>query len=705
MAILAKIRSKTIFLILIIGLALFAFVASGIFKRSGNSGRVSVGSVNGEKISNEQFSKLLEAQKNNKTSSIQAVKNVWNTVVREKVYKDALEKAGIVIGEKDIWDAMIANSSIQNDQRFKDESGLFDENKLKEYIKTLEDNKDTPQGAAQWQNWVNYENNVKTNLAQTTYNNLVKAGLVATLKEGERVYKSENTSADIESVYIPYSTVKDDEAKVTDAEVTAYENKHAKAFEVEANNEIEFVKFEVKPSAEDVEGVKKDIEKLITAHKEWSEVTKREETVPGFDTAKDAKEFVREYSDSPYADKLYLKKDLPNNVFDTLMTKPIGYIYGSYRDGDYFKLAKVLSKDGEESVKSSHILIAYKGASRAGKDVTRTRDEAEALAKKVLKEVTVKNFADKAKEYSDGPSASKGGDIGFFKQGQLAKEFNDYIFDEKNDVDKIELVETSFGFHIIKIDEKKIDPGLKLAIVTRKIDPSEETESKIYQNAETFALNLTNGKKIEDLAKENKYTINTAKDIKILDDNINGLGKQREIVKWTFDETTKKGEIKRFDLDNGDYAVVVLKNKFAKGLMPLDQAKTKILPILKKEKKASIIKNKIAGTSLEEMAKSVNKTPVKSTDISIANANIKGVGKDVNTAAALLYMKENDVKIIDGNNGVVIVKILKKKAPYEIKNFGTYANTITNKLKSKTAKIFDALKEGSDIEDNRTLFY
>ena len=133
MAILAQIRSRTIFLIIIIGLALFAFVIGGLFDGSGGPSRNNIGSINGEDISSESFSKLLESQKNNKTSSVQAVKNVWNNIVKEKVYKDAIEKAGIVIGEKDIWDSMISNSSIQNDQRFKDESGLFDENKLKEH--------------------------------------------------------------------------------------------------------------------------------------------------------------------------------------------------------------------------------------------------------------------------------------------------------------------------------------------------------------------------------------------------------------------------------------------------------------------------------------------------------------------------------------------------------------------------------------------
>ncbi len=704
MAILAKIRNRPIYLIMIIGLALFAFVISGIFKGNGPS-RNNIGSVNGDEISNERFSKLLESQKNNKTSSIQAVKNVWNNIIREKVYAEAIEKSGIVIGEKDVWDAMISNPAIQNDQNFKDEAGLFDENKLKEYIATLKDNSHNSQGASQWQSWVDYETNVKNNLAQSTYNNLVKSGLTATLKEGQEVYNADNTSSDIEFVFIPYSTIKDSEINITDSDKNIYLTKHAKEYTVDANTAIDFVKFEVKPSKEDIDAVKAKIKTLIYDHKEWNDAAKADENVPGFVNTKNAKEFVTNNSDLPFQDKLYLAKDLPNSMFDSLVKKPVGYVYGPYRDGDYFKIAKILSKDGEESVKSSHILIAYKGATRANPEITRSREEAEVLANKILKEVTKANFTEKAKEYSDGPSASKGGELGFFKQNQLAKEFNDYIFDPKNKVGNIKLVETSFGYHIIKIEEKKNDPGLKLAIVALKIDPSEETESKIYQETESFALELTNGKDIHEFAKEKKLKVNTIDNILELNDQIGDLGRQREIVKWTFDKDSKIGDIKRFDLENGDYAVVILKEKNQKGLASINKVNNIITPILKKDKKLELIRNKITGKTFEERIKSVNKTSLKLNGVSISNADFKSGGKDVNAASALLYIKENDTKIINGNNGIYIVKIIKKNMPYEIKNFSTYSNNITKKLKNKTSKIVDALKDNSTIEDNRALFY
>ena len=198
--------------------------------------------------------------------------------------------------------------------------------------------------------------------------------------------------------------------------------------------------------------------------------------------------------------------------------------------------------------------------------------------------------------------------------------------------------------------------------------------------------------------------MNAANKIKILQEDISILGKQRDIVKWSFDKETKIGAVKRFDLENGDYAIVVLKNKKQKGLMSIEDVKAKIEPILIKEKKAAKIRSKISGTTIEEMASSVENKVTPSKGVSISNATLKG-GKDVNVAAALLYIKENDIKTIDGTNGVYIIKVVKKNAAYTIKNFNTYSNTITSKLKSKTSKLYNALKEGSIIEDNRSLFY
>lgn len=710
MAILAKIRERTIFLIFIIGMALFAFVISGLFTGDGFSGpnRNSIGSVDGEDISTEIFTRQVESLRANgrsKSSSLQTVNSVWDNLVKEKIYNAQLDKAGIIIGEKDIWDAMINNQSIQNDQRFKNEAGLFDENKLKEYVATLIDGKSADQqGESSWLAWVNYEKGVKLNLEQSTYNNLVKSGLTASLKEGERSYVSKNTNVDLEFVYEPYLTISDSLVKISDTEISNYMKSHQNDFKAEASRNIDFVKFEVKPSNEDIAKVKSDLNSLINDHEEWNKSAGAKEMVPGFLNIENNKEFVTSHSDISYVDKIYLTADLADGVFDSISKLNNGSIYGPFKDDEYFKIIKLINKESLASSKSSHILIAYEGAQRAKPTVKRTKEEAEAFAKTLLAKATKDNFEDLAKENSDGSSASKGGDIGWFKKdGGLAEAFNDYIFSNK--IGKIGMIETSFGFHVLKIDETKDEPGIKLAIVARKIDPSEATESRVYQDAETFASDLTNGKDLLELAKEKNYAIKSGLNLLELGENITGLGNQREIVKWAFEKEVKVGNIKRFDLDNGDYVVAYLKEKNNEGLMPLSAASVGVKSILIKEKKYSLIKEKMKGNSLDEIATSVGKTINSAKNISIVNPKLPVGGNDINVIGSILFTKEGDVQIVEGKKGVYAIKLVKKTAPHQLKKFDTYSRTLTSKLQSRSSQIYNALKKSAVIDDNRAFYY
>lgn len=699
MAILGSIRKRPLFLILIIGLAIFAFIlADGINSNNGPS-RNNIGSINGNDISGEEFARRVDVQKNRNqnATSMQNVNSVWDAFVREKVYENQIEKSGIIVGEKDIWDAMINNPSYQNSPNFKNEEGLFDENKLKEFIATM---KSTPEGKA---NWLNAEKSLINSIKQSTYDNLIKAGLTASLKEGQQFYASENTSTSIKFVFEPFTTIKDSLVKVNDAEVTAYVKSHADEFKVDAKTEIEYVNFEVKPSKEDIAIVKKELVKLKNDFTDYNKKLKKDETITGFTNTEDNIGFVNDYSDLSYVDKAYFTNDLATGIYDSISKLPKGSVYGPYLDGDYYKLTKYVADEDVKSVKASHILLAYQGAERASPGVNRTKEEAEKEAKVLLKKVNATNFADLAKANSDGPTATKGGDLGDWKKkGNFVKEFDDFIFANKKG--KIDIVETNFGFHIIKVDDIQIEKALNLAILSRKIDPSQETESNIYQQAETFASDLIDGKEILELAKTNNYAIKKANNLTELSENITGLGNQREIVKWTFDKSTNIGNVKRFDLESS-FVIVLLKNKYKKGLTSLAVAKPNVVKILEQDKKTVLIKTKMIGATLDEIAKSVGKTINTANEISITKPTINVGGNDENIAGALLHMNEGDIKIITGQNGVYAVEIVKKTPLHDIKKYDTYARKITTQLKTKSSQVYNALKEGAEIEDQRNLFY
>ena len=189
MAVLSKIRERSLFLIIIIALALFSFVLSGLF--DGNlftKNTTNIGEVNGEPISREDFAQQVDFNRNRsngRTTNFQNINSAWSSLLSEKIYETQLKKSGIIVGEKDIWDDLVVQVASQNNPLFMNEAGLFDEEKLKEYIATLQDNAgEDEQGRVEWLSWLSYEKNVKKNLERNTYNSLIKAGLGRTLSEG-----------------------------------------------------------------------------------------------------------------------------------------------------------------------------------------------------------------------------------------------------------------------------------------------------------------------------------------------------------------------------------------------------------------------------------------------------------------------------------------------------------------------------------------
>ena len=138
MAILSKIRERSLFLIIIIGLALFAFVLDpstlGDFF---NSSKVNeVGEVNGETISRQEFVTAVDEYKKQaggNVTDMQATKTVWDNILRKKIYQNQLSEAGITVGEADVWKEITNAPSVKSNPQLLNEAGLFDENKFKQF--------------------------------------------------------------------------------------------------------------------------------------------------------------------------------------------------------------------------------------------------------------------------------------------------------------------------------------------------------------------------------------------------------------------------------------------------------------------------------------------------------------------------------------------------------------------------------------------
>lgn len=697
MAILEKIRQRSLILILVIGLALFAFVISDLFRSQGfGSSKEIVGEVNGTDIKIDEFRAdvdQLSRQYGPNVSNTQVVNQVWNQKLQNALYEEQFEELGLNIEKDQIINVVKSNPQFASNPQFQNEAGLFDEGKFIEFLADLKAT--DPASFAQWQV---QEQRLIQLAQQQMYFNLIRAGVGATFGEGKETYKMENDKVDIKYVQVPYATIADSTVTVSKKEIKAYIENHKSEFEEEASRNINYVLFEEKPSAEDENAVKTSISALL------EDTVEEGDTIRGLKSTTNLETFVNRYSDVRYDSSYVSKKRLPTLFADSLFNLDVGEVYGPYKDGDTYKISRMVAKKSNGSVKASHILIAYEGATRANPQITRTKEEAKAKAEELLAEAQADadSFTALARDNSDGPSAPQGGDLGYLEDGATVPPFNNFIFG--NDAGSIGLVETDFGFHVIKIDDK--EDQVFIATIVQKLEPSEKTTNELFTNATKFEIAVAD-KDFQETAKENEYVVRPVNKVKVLDENLPGIGNQRAIVKWAFEEETNTGAIKRFNIPNG-YVVAQVTKKTKKGLLTPEEASARVLPILRKQKKAAMIKEKNSNVNGLDAFASANNTQVNAaTTLTMKSPTIAGAGREPKVVGTAFGLKEGSTsKLIEGENGVFMIEVTKKDSSIELDNYGTYANTLRTAYRnSVNTKVFTALKEAAKIEDNRSDFY
>lgn len=700
MAVLNKIRQRSFFLIVIIALALFSFVLADLFRSGGFSGDKAqkiIGSVNGEDIKTSEFQNLVDQQKG-RSSEMQTVRNVWTQKVNTILVDQQAENAGIRVDTEHL-NAELAKSFGSN-PTFQNANGVFDLGKMQEFVLNLKETE--PQ---RYRGWINLEESASDQAITSVYFDMVKAGVGVTEKEGELAYRLENDKINIQYVQLPYSSIDDKTVEVSKSEIADYIGQHKDEYSREAYASIEYVKIDEIASLEDEQQITKSVTDLLNDKVEFNNVTKTSDTVAGLRNTKNVEEFVNENSALKYDGSYKFKSKLPTKVATALFDGEVGSTFGPYKDDGYIKLSKLVGVTKmPDSVKASHILVGWKDLNRGAE---RTKEAAKSLADSLKSVVSVNRdqFSDLASTFSEDTSnKAKGGDLGYFTTGRMVPAFNDYAFE--NRTGDIGVVETQFGYHIIKIeDQKNLQRAVKLATVSQKIEPSEKTINEIYANSTQFVINARE-KGFEEAAKEMNYTVKPIDKMNQLDENITGIGKQRTMVRWSFEEDTKKGEIKKFDLPSG-YVIAKLIAKEEKGIMNTEEASSKILPILRNKKKAEQLIAKVNGTDLNAIAKDNGVTLKSASAITMKNSTISGAGierKVVGTAFGL--DKDAVSKPIEGNNGVYVVKVTSKTPGQGLASYqGLAKKQTTSESRKSQSTVINALTTNAEIKDRRSVLY
>lgn len=702
MAILNKIREKTVVLILVIALALFAFILSSLFDNSDalfSKSQNTVATINGKDISRQSFMAKVEARQRQSRgqSSTQVMNAVYEEQVRQTVMEEQFNVLGLSVEPEQMRDLLKTN--LASSPQFQNEAGLFDQAKLNEYILSL---KETSPEA--YQQWIDYEASVASNALQQDYFNLVKAGTTATVAEGKLEHQLEGDKVNIKFVQVPFTSIVDSTIEVSKSEIQNYINKNKKEYEVEASRSLTYVKFDEKPSLDDENALKADLSKLIKGYTEYN--NGKTDTIVGFANLNVDKveAYVNNNSDIKYVDNYVYASTYNSVAKDSILKLGLGGVYGPYKDGDSYKITKLVALSKlPDSVKSRHILIPHVGASSAKPEVTQTETEAKKTADSLLN-ILKRNkskFSEFVKSYSsDQGSVEKEGRYDWYPYNRMTPAFRDFTFEGKKG--DLGVVKTPFGFHIIEIEgQKNSQKVMKLATISRKVEASDATIDKVFRDASNFQIS-TESKDFSTVAKEGNYALRPVNNIKILGENIPGLGEQRPIVRWAFEERSKVGDVKRFNVPGG-YAIVQITAINEAGLMNTEDASVTALPEIRKQKKAQLIREGVTASTLNDFASAKGQTVRTASAINMKNPTVAGVGLEplvIGTAFGLEVGQTSG--LITGEKGVFMVEVTGKTPAVELDNYQSSANQVSQtKLNAVNTRLFDALKEAAQIEDNR----
>lgn len=702
MAILNSIRKRGIFLILIIAMALFAFIFTDILV-SGGGGMMpssNIATINGVDIPRENFMREVEVtQRNTGANTTLAMNRVWEQELRRILIEEQAEKVGIRAERGQLNTAM--RTALANNPTFTNEAGVVENARIQEYIATIKAS--SPQ---MYMDWIRFEEALELNIKEDTYFNMISGGVRASHVEGEYAHHFDNDNINFSYVSIPYSSISDEEVTVTTKEIEAYIKARPKQFETEATADFEYVHIVEEPSEEDIEDARTRIAALLENRVEYNVQSKVNDTLPGFREIENYEEFVNLHSDVGFTERWLFENQLPNAVASDIIALEEGDVYGPYKNENTFNITRIVeTKYMPDSTESKHILIRYAGTLRAGAEITRTEEEASQLADSIYSVVkrTPSKFEELVQEFSDDPSKSNGGDLGISTPGRMVPPFDEFIFN--NPEGAIGLVETDFGYHIIQVGEQS-EPkkAVKLATITQNIEVSESTMNSLFAEASNFEVATADGD-FGQIAGEHNLEIRPVNRISPMEAAIPGIGNNREIVSWAFNKDTKVGDIRRFSVSDG-YVIAQLTRKNKKGLLSASDAESTVKPILIKEKKAQKIREKISGMSLEDVASSQNTDIRSATNINMSRPTFDSVTEPKVVGAAFGTKTGETSGLIDGREGVYMVRVNSLTPAPKLDNYRSQAQQISQQKRGQANnKALEALKNKATIKDNRAEFY
>jgi len=700
-SLLQKIQNQTGCLLLIIGIAMLAFVltdlissGSSIFGGTANS----VGEIAGENVSYEEYNAKYEQLKatvlqNNPGIQMDEMvvqqyrQQAWDIFVQEKVQSKEYSKLGLDVGAGELEDLTIGNNTHPQIQTaFKDpQTGQFNKTRLIQFLK--EDIVANPQAR---ESWLEFQAQFTKGLIAEKYNNLIKSSFYATDLDTRSSIRDENQTMNADIVSIAYTTIADSSITVTDAEIAKYIKAHKKQYEQEASRDIEFISLSVVPSAED----SAKMEQIIG------------QSIEKFQNTTDDSAFVSLMnSDIPFDTTYQVRGSFDPSVEDRIFNAEKGVVIGPFESAGTYSLYKVtgVGTDSLTSVRGSHIFFGIRD------DTAATMKEAQELLAKLRSGAA--NFEQEASNRNYDGSKSLGGDMGYIRGESYSypKKLVDKLM--TSGLNNLFIVQTERGIHIAKATSVPSRKTVQVAVLAQSLYPSTNTDGEYYRQAGEFISKLGGEKTFEEIAESMGITKRVATKINERDRRVAGITNGNIVSRWLFDDKTDEGDVSTI-MDIDDKYIVARCTKIRKaGLPEGDEARNMVETLVRNEKKGEILKEKFDAAfektqDPEKLAKELGTIVSEIPAASFASGNLPYVGQDpilVGTIFGTPVGKNSGVVV--GKTGVAVV-YTKSENQFDMPNLTEKKREISDMTGQQyTGQLDQILLKKAEVKDLRYKFY
>ena len=607
---------------------------------------------------------------------------VYDMLVEQRLREHQMDRLGITVTDDEVYNMVMGDNPHPIIQaQFSDNQGNIDRALLQNFIENPETK----------QQWIQIEDYLRRQRRNEKFNRLINATIHVSEQDVRNAYQRRNTAVSADYVALRYAAIPNDSVQVTESDLRDFYERNREDFKREKTYSIQYVTLSKQATSEDSAAVRRELERLR----------------PEFAAAENDSLFLLDNaSATEYSGDYVTRGELPDALAQAVYSNlEPGTVVGPVASDGQMHLAKIQDVRSAEqpAVQASHILI------RAPQDSEQQRAEARQQLQELKQQLQQgeATFAELARQHSDDASASRGGELGWFTEGQMVPPFEEAAFNA--DVGEVVgPVETRFGYHLIKVTDRA-DQEVKIADYAMGIAPDRTTLQDQENKLEDLAYFAEESGNFQEEAQRLNLNVQQMK-VQEGQEAIPGIGRSTSLQ--DFLATANTGEISSvIELDD-QFLVAQLQSVQGEGYRPFEEVQSEIRPQVLREKKKAIAMRRLrrakAQNDFGSLAQALGVQQQTAQSVTMNNPVVPGLGrapKFVGTALGLSSGQVSDV--VGGENAAFVLKVnsIDKPDPLTDQEKQQLRQQLVRQRQAELQnRWITQLRQDAEIEDNRAQF-